>query len=615
MANPNLEYWLYDTKSVTPWYFWPPPKQNSIDKLRSLWVVEPKEEVKQESTLLKQIKKKTLWDKAKEAASFVTEPLQDIWAGFRILGSDISKLQRWELDKTEWLLGKFLQAGEMRTERIKQLNDDIDASWGSELDKTIATGLNIFGAWVDFTWDALVSALKTIAPQWVEDFTAEKMQAFWQSEVGQQIAEFIKKWGWAVDNFADSSPEASRLVNSFKSVLPLVEAATGWAWGKLLKESVDVVSDATAQGIKQAWEATKDALGNTIPKIQNAASSVKQKVSNFTPYTPWSLSQKIAGIDDITKTTLQRADTDSFDTYIQAWKDAIQDIKNPTPLDLAWDKAIETIDIIKQKRSEIGARKAEILKNIETQTIPTKDIYDDFNEFLWERFNLQIDWKTLNLVEIPWKKANIWDSSIKDLQGMSDELLDLFTSNDINLWNLDATVDRIQDGINFNKLDRPWGNASKTEKQISSFLEGSINQRLKNAAWQDFIDANDDFRRIIDMQDRLERLLWKDLNRWGSLMKAVFSPTDRWTKRLFSEIEEEFGIDLTTEAGLAKFAMQVSWDPRQASLLEALDLGQDFTKKLSWKLEWTLLAPAASILWTGTKKVFNPETVWRQLTK
>ena len=58
MANPNLEYWLYDTKSVTPWYFWPPPKQNSIDKLRSLWVVNTKPEVKLESSLLKQIKKK-----------------------------------------------------------------------------------------------------------------------------------------------------------------------------------------------------------------------------------------------------------------------------------------------------------------------------------------------------------------------------------------------------------------------------------------------------------------------------------------------------------------------------------------------------------------------------
>jgi hypothetical protein len=41
-------------------------------------------------------------------------------------------------------------------------------------------------------------------------------------------------------------------------------------------------------------------------------------------------------------------------------------------------------------------------------------------------------------------------------------------------------------------------------------------------------------------------------------MKAVFSPTDRGTKKLFQEIENEFGIDLTTEAGLAKFAMQVS---------------------------------------------------------
>lgn len=612
MANENLQYWLYDKTKVTPWYFWPPPKQKSIDKLRSLWVIEEKIEKPKESSLLKQIKK-TQWPWLIEKTSdFISEPIRDIAQGFKILWSDISKLQRWELEQTEWLLGKFLKAWEMRTERIKEMNDQIDVTGGSELDKKIATGLNIFWAWVDFTWDALVSALATVAPQWVEDFTSEKIQQFISSDVWQQVAWFIEKWGWAVDNFSDSSPEAARLVNSIKSVLPLWEALTGGIAGKWLKEWVDILWDATKQGLKSTWELVTDTV---LPWVKKGLVNTQQVVSKFTPNTPSNIAEKIAGIDEMTKTTLQRANTDSFDAYIQAWKDALVDIKNPTPLELAWQKAIDTIDVIKNKRQEVWARKSQILKELENNTIPTQDIYGDFNDFLSDRFNLQIDWKTLDIVEIPWKKANIGDSSISDLQKMSDELLDLFTSNDINLWNLDATVDRIQDSINFNKLQRPWGNASSTEKQISWFLEWSVNQRLKNAAWDDFIEANAEFRKIVEMQDKLERLLWRDQNRGGSLMKAVFSPTDRWTKQLFWEIEEVFDIDLTTEAWLAKFAMQVSWDPRQASLLEALDLWDNFTGKLSWKLEWTLLAPAVNIAGTVTKKVFNPETVWRWLTK
>tara|TARA_R110000850_G_scaffold38905_1_gene101222 strand:- start:386 stop:556 length:171 start_codon:yes stop_codon:yes gene_type:complete len=56
-------------------------------------------------------------------------------------------------------------------------------------------------------------------------------------------------------------------------------------------------------------------------------------------------------------------------------------------------------------------------------------------------------------------------------------------------------------------------------------------------------------------------------------MKTIFSPqTGQRTLRLFKEIEDEFGIDLTTEAGMAKFAMQLSGDVRQANLLEALDI-------------------------------------------
>jgi len=609
-AASNLNFWLYDKSKVTPWYFWPPPKESSIDRLKKLGAIEWEEQVKEESSILKQFKsQKSFLSKAKD---IISEPLWEIAQWAKILGSDIRKLQTGRLNETEGLLGSFFKSWEAWVERIQELNNQIDETGWNAFDKIIGTWLGLFGTGVDFTWDVLVSALKTIAPQGIEDFTEDSLKKFGESEVGQQIGSFIQTGSEKVDQFADSSPEAWRFVNSIKAVLPVLEVWTWFTWGKLLKEGGETFIDSTKQGIAKAWEITTETI---IPSVSNGLSNTKQAVSNIMPWTPWSIAERISGIDEITKTTLQRANTENFDTYIQAWKDAVTDIKNPTPLDLAWDKAIEALDVIQNKRQQIGANKSAILDSVWDKTIQTKEIYDDFNSFLSERFNVQINGKTLEIEEIPWKKANIWDSSIADLQTLSNDLLDIFTSDNISLSNLDATVDKIQDSMNFNKLNRVTGNASKTEKQISSFIEWSVNQKLKTAAWQDFIDANDEFRAIIDMQDKLWRLLGKDLNRGWSLMKAVFSPTDRWTKKLFAQIEEEFGIDLITEAGLAKFSMQVSGDPRQASLLEALDLWTDFTKKLSWKFEWTLLAPAMSVAWWITKKVFNPETVWRWLTK
>ena len=632
----NFKYWLYDKSKVTPWYFGKPKASTSDDRLRDLWLLD--EEPVKSTGLLSDIQKANKpWftdvalKSSEELAKWIWTTFTDFWSDVfewgKNLVDDIKLLSEWRVDETKGLLWDFLKAWEGRVEKINELNAVIDATGGNMFDKAIWTGLNVLWAGVDFTWDVLVSGLKTLAPEGLERATEEGLQNFLQTDFGKWTVDFIKT-GWEkLDQFKETSPEANRLALTIESLLPAAELATGWVTAKFTKEVWEELLEAW---VKKSWElieSWKDIIQTWKETIWESVESLKDiwlKAKELIPQTPskifWekpsSFAKNIAWIDEQTKNILKEVTTEDFDRFVQAGKDATTNIKNPTPLEIAWDEASDTLRLITNAKRAAWANKSQILKNIETKTIETQPILDDFTSFIEERFNLKLD-NNLKLVEIEGKKANIWDASIADVQGMSDELLDLFTQKEINLWNLDATVDRIQDSLWARVLDRwAWGKASSTEKQISSFLEWKLNQRLKDVAWDEFIDANKEFRRLLDMETRLAKALGKEWERGWSLMKTVFSPqTGQKTKELFRKIEEEFGIDLTTKAWLAKFSMQLSWDPRQANLLEALDLWTWFTSKLQKKFEWTLVSPLIEGTEALLKKWFSPEKVGRWLTK
>ena len=560
------------------------------------------------------------WDVLTWVKETVEEPLEEIKEGVFNIWRDVISLAKWDIKNAPWLIGDFARATRKWADRITELNKSIDETGWTAGDKAIWFGLNIFGEIVDFWGEVIMAGIKTIAPESLEQVTEEGIKDFAQSEFGQDVIWFAQEAWDKWEQFKESSPEANRFWLSIESVLPVAEVAVWWFGGKLSKE---IGWELIETWIKKGWkliQSWKEILEEWVEWLKEWVTKLKESI----PQTPskifWekpsSFAENIAWIDEQTKNILKEVTTEDFDRFVQAGKDATTNIKNPTPLEIAWDEASDTLKLITNAKRAAWANKSQILKNIETKTIETQPILDDFTSFIEERFNLRLD-DNLKLVEISGKKANIWDASIADVQWMADELLDLFTQKDINLWNLDATVDRIQDSLWARVLDRwAWGKASSTEKQISSFLEWKLNQRLKSVAWDEFIDANLDFRRLLDMETRLAKALGKEWERGWSLMKTVFSPqTWQKTKELFRKIEEEFGIDLTTKAWLAKFSMQLSGDPRQANLLEALDLWTWFTSKLQQKFQWTLVSPVIEWAEALLKKWFSPERVGRWLTK
>jgi hypothetical protein len=87
-----------------------------------------------------------------------------------------------------------------------------------------------------------------------------------------------------------------------------------------------------------------------------------------------------------------------------------------------------------------------------------------------------------------------------------------------------------------------------------------------------YAKLNDEYSRLIDIRNELNSKLGADGEKGGALMKRVFSPSDANTKELFASVKNETGIDLTNEATLARYVMDVMGDARQKSMLKQLDL-------------------------------------------
>lgn len=471
--------------------------------------------------------------------------------------------------------------------------------------------------WVTNTliWETLASWFDTL----VQDETQENIKQYLAEEsqknsITWNVLKWLEKLNSEMERIRVEDPGRYRTLQASFGWLDAVPISKWkqvissiWDFSKKYwKKWIEVLKNKVDDGLK-IIDNLKNKSDDVVENIWENIDNIQPKESFFTK-----MEEKIAWIDEQTKNILKNTSEEDFDNYLNYAKNAVEDIKNPTPLEIAWDEAGDVLKTLWNMKNNAWKLKSEALKNVENIEIDTKPIFDDFVDFL-EKSNLTIDWEW-KIKNIAWKVASVWDDSIKDIQNLSDEMMEIFTREKVDLWSLDSLVDRIQDWINFKALNRPGATPSKTEKQISWFLGKSLNDRLKSEAWEDFVKYNEEFRKFLNLETKLSRLLWEDWDKGGSLMKAVFSPTDRWVKKLFSEIQKETGVDLISRAWLAKFAMQAVWDARQASLLEALDLWPWFTWKLKNNLSkipivWNVLDLAED--WA--KKVFTPEKVWKKI--
>ena len=548
--------WINENE-IESGYFWEVPASNPLVSLGVLeeWIPEPTWLAKTISRQVAETEDTWVWTKIAESFTGWIERIKEAWEG---LANDKFTIPEAFVRGWAWALQSFL------------------------------------------------SPISWVLQEWVEEWVQALSDDFKKSVMETTAPTINSVVGW----YQNQSPEQQRNLNNIGVWL---EVLLEFVWGSAVKKPLQEIG----------WEI----IGWTVQTAKTWAKALKEWVETITKKVsdielpslwnkPSEIAENIAWIDSQTKNVLKEVSTEDFDKYVQIGKQASENIKNPTPMDIAWEEALDALWDITRSKKSVGKEMWDIVDWNENVTVNTSELTNNYKDFLRDRFNLNIDPKTLKISTIKGKEAKT--SDIWLIEKLNDDILSIITVDDIGIKNLDAIWTRIKS--NFDKILNErgvWSNLSADEKSLKWFIWSEITWMIKKNLPERYAEISKRFAKLLDIETRLSKLLGDKWDKWASLIKSAYSP-QTWARfrRLAEEIKEELGIDLMTKAWIAKFAMQLAGDSRQANLLQALDLWEWFTSKLSEKLQNIPIVWNLAELWEiGVKKIFPTEKVGRWLTK
>jgi hypothetical protein len=342
------------------------------------------------------------------------------------------------------------------------------------------------------------------------------------------------------DAFAKANELAQKHPEIAKDLQNILDITTLGAGGA----GEQAVKDVTAKGLEAGGKLATEALNTSdavVAKTKDLFSKATAKINN-----------EIVPISENVQTTLKRVDNSLLKKYIDQAKLASSDAKLATPLEVAGDRATEALDTVQRKLSNIGAEKANILNSASVSNKPMGTV--------------ALEAKRNILRDIP-KTLDATDSGL--VQDITDQLSKLGTNP--SLKQMDEFVDYAQGQLWKSKQNLAMPVSGKVEGLLKNSIR-QINDKVKAVAPSSYTTLNDAYANIIETRNSLNKALGYDANKGGALLKKVFSPTDSGTKKLFADVKKLTNIDLTDEAVLAKFAMELFGDTRQASLLQQLSI-------------------------------------------
>ena len=267
------------------------------------------------------------------------------------------------------------------------------------------------------------------------------------------------------------------------------------------------------------------------------------------------------------------------------------DPNKPTPLELAGERAEEAVNTIHSKIQKLGEVKRSIMDADGAKpTSGVKDVRGAFDALLEERLGVQAvqdpETGAMSFESAPGRVSKIQFNSADTslLEKAYSQLTQL--ADDASLQQVDDAVDAIQAPV----YQRKGVTAVPINDAVEGVVKqtvGQLNEVAKHAAGAKYRQINAKMSGLIDTRDALNKALGYEGSKGGSLMKRVFSPTDGGTKKLFNKVTDITGINLNEEAVLAKLAMEVAGDARQANLLEQLGLVTSIMKG-----NWASLIPS-----------------------
>lgn len=356
------------------------------------------------------------------------------------------------------------------------------------------------------------------------------------SALTSKIGDIPQLQEWVTKN-----PEAAKRL---EEVLKTSSAAGEIAGNVLVADQATKLASA---GVKAGANIAKQ----TGTKISEVGTDVINKTKDIFTKSKAKVGDQIIPIPKTVKTTLSRVDNETLGKYINQAKKATIDQQNATPLELAGDKAVEALNKIQDKLSTYGKLKSGAIGAFGEKNVGT--IATKFRQSLESAF------KNKNLIGGDKKL-------VSDIIARSKTL-----GNNPTASRVDAFIDEVQDLIYASSRDLTVPVTDSITSSIRKTL-GELNSGLKSQLPKSYSGFNDKYANLVGTRDMLNKALGLEADKGGSLLKRVFSPTDSGTKKLFNDVLKETGINLTDEAVLAKFAMELFGDPRQASILEKLSI-------------------------------------------
>jgi hypothetical protein len=290
----------------------------------------------------------------------------------------------------------------------------------------------------------------------------------------------------------------------------------------------------TGQGV---FEGVGSKLSSISDDLVEGGVKVKDKVADM-----------LVNLDSKTKTALDRTPVDVFQKFVEQGKKAVVDDRIRTPLEAVGDDIIKALKAVKNKSSEIGAKKSEYLKLPEAfNGNGLKTFKEGAQSFLNSRTIIENDKPIVNKIIGEFKKLG----------------------NTPTKGQVDKFIDYAQEALYSGEKNLVQPTSNKTTAQLKTLIS-KLNTSLKDQLPEDYRKLNDTYSKLARFSSELNTKLGKEGGSAGSFVKRLFSPSDARTKELFDQLEKVTGRDFTRDARLAKFVMEALGDTRAINILEQI---------------------------------------------
>lgn len=484
-----------------------------------------------------------------------------------------------------------------RAENVSQ-SFQADQSFGSKALQTVG---QVAGGIQDVVTETAQAGFESL-PQGVQSGAKNVGLSILQTPVGKVAVDALQGGMETWNRFKEADPETAKNIEAvinIGSIIPIGKGAQ--LAGRGAMEVAETGLEVAQKGARATGELVETAKKNVGAGL---ATIPEQMRSQFRP-TELIPEEKLSLIPEKKITSQKEQIAQKFEEYVTAGEKHAKDIKQKSPLTVAGDKATEALSQIQTKLKKQAELKKEALGEVGNKVVSgVKEFKDMFAKKLQDEIGVVYDAKKGTFKDAAGRisKISLDPADNRLLRGVNEVFEKLGDSPTVN--QIDDAVDAIQDILYKRKQLTQVPVNSQVEGLLKN-VTGKLNSTVKKVGGKSYTTANSKYAKFIDTFNKLNDALGPEGERGAALMKKLFSPAGESPRRLFEEVKDLTGIDLTQEASFAKFVMESLGDVKQKSLLEAT-LGTGVP---------TPTGVLGTLIEKGVSKVVNPIEKARKLIK